>query len=67
MRDRCGNVLRCRSDRGISRGVLLMITDEQAINWLWNQYKDSMTMTEIDYWFDRFAVNREQQRASGVA
>ena len=44
-----------------------MITDDQAIHWLWQQYKDSMTMTEIDYWFDRFAVNREQQRAAGVA
>lgn len=44
-----------------------MITDEQAIHWLWQQYITSMTMTEIDYWFDRFAVNREKQRAAGVA
>lgn len=44
-----------------------MITDEQAIHWLWQQYITAMTMTEIDYWFDRFAMNREQQRAAGVA
>lgn len=44
-----------------------MITDEQAIHWLWVQYKNAMTMTDIDYWFDRFALNRERQKAAGGA
>jgi len=43
-----------------------MITDDQAINWLWNQYKASMTITEIDYWFDLFSKNRQRQIAEGV-
>jgi hypothetical protein len=44
-----------------------MITDDQAIYWLWQQYKNAMTMSEIEYWFDLFALNREQQRAGEVA
>ena len=41
-----------------------MISEEQAIQWLWQQYKNARTMADIEYWFDRFAVNREQQRAA---
>ncbi len=41
-----------------------MITADQAIHWLWQQYIEARTMADIDYWFDRFAVNREQQKAA---
>lgn len=41
-----------------------MITDDQAIRWLWDQYKAARSMAEIDYWFNLFALNREQQRAA---
>lgn len=40
-----------------------MIPADQAIHWLWQQYKEARSMSEIEYWFDRFAINREQQRA----
>jgi hypothetical protein len=43
-----------------------MITEEQAIHWLWDQYLAARTMSEIDYWFDRFAQNRNQQCRAGV-
>lgn len=41
-----------------------MVTEEQAIHWLWQQYKAARTMADIDFWFDRFALNRNQQRAA---
>jgi len=40
-----------------------MVTEDQAINWLWQQYIEARTMADIDYWFDRFKENREQQKA----
>jgi hypothetical protein len=45
-----------------------MITEEQAIHWLWQQYITARTMADIDFWFDRFTVNRIRQRefAGGV-
>ena len=53
---------------GGTRGVLFMITEDQAIRWLWDQYKAARTMTEIEVWFDLFALNQQQQRkAAGVA
>jgi len=41
-----------------------MITADQAIHWLWQQYMEAPTVPMINYWFDRFAENRMQQRAS---
>lgn len=40
-----------------------MITDDQAIRWLWEQYISARTLSEIEMWFDRFSLNREKQRA----
>lgn len=41
-----------------------MITADQAIHWLWQQYMEARTVADIELWFDRFALNRNQQRAA---
>jgi hypothetical protein len=41
-----------------------MITADQAIHWLWDQYLTAGSMAEIDFWFDRFALNRKRQQAT---
>ena len=43
-------------------GGIRVISEDQVLHWLWQRYIEAMTMTDIEYWFDRFAVNREQQR-----
>ena len=45
-----------------SSGGQGMITDEQAIHWLWEQYKAARSVREIDLWFELFAMNRRNQK-----
>jgi hypothetical protein len=40
-----------------------MITEDQALHWLWQQYITARTLTDIEYWFERYAVNKGQQKA----
>lgn len=44
-----------------SEGEDTMITEDQAINWLWDRYKEARTMADIERWFDLFAMNRMEQ------
>lgn len=38
-----------------------MITDDQALHWIWDRYIESRFMTDIEYWFDRYTENKTQQ------